>query len=142
MRVPADDEALLYSGQRGSKTLVGGDAREDLVVVARGAVAVEDAAERHGMRQRAEKLDRRRVEFPDDPLPGPRGSARRLPVCVAAHEHRVEGNELVEALARKRACDHVTAADDPVDLERRDLGEHGLERRQVAVDVVQSRNAH
>ena len=46
VRVPADDEALLDSRERGPKTLVGGDARQDLLVVARRAVAVEDAAER------------------------------------------------------------------------------------------------
>ena len=49
MRVPADDEALLDSLERGPKALVGGDAGQDLVVVARRAVAVQDATERHGL---------------------------------------------------------------------------------------------
>ena len=75
VRVPADDETLLHPGERGPEPLVRRDARQDLVVVARRAVAVEHAAQRErragaraGTRARADRGARR---------PSPRGPPGR-----------------------------------------------------------------
>jgi hypothetical protein len=45
------------------------------------------------------------------------------------------------ALAR-RTWEHIAADHDPVDALPADLLEHGLERRQVPVDVVDCSHAH
>src|SRR5207237_495263 len=50
--------------------------------------------------------------------------------------------QALEALRRERAPDDVAAGDDGVHLLALDLREHGLERRQVAVDVVERGDAH
>ena len=56
VRVPADDDPLLDALERRPEALVGRDLGQDLVVVARRAVAVEDTVERDRQRQRAEEL--------------------------------------------------------------------------------------
>ena len=56
VRVPADDDPLLDALERGPEALVRRDLGQDLVVVARRAVAVEDTVERDRQRQRAEEL--------------------------------------------------------------------------------------
>ena len=56
VRVPADDDPLLDAFERRPEALVGRDLGQDLVVVARRAVAVEDTVERDRQRQRAEEL--------------------------------------------------------------------------------------
>ena len=67
-----------------------------------------------------------------------------IAVCVAAHDERAvaERDDALERLARPRTGDHVAAEDDPVDVRLLDLGEHRVERRQVAVDVVERRDPH
>jgi hypothetical protein len=55
--------------------------------------------------------------------------------------HPIETPQPVERSARHRPGDHVTTHHDRVRLFALDLLEHGLERGQVAVDVVQRRDA-
>jgi hypothetical protein len=105
-------------------------------------VAVEDAAERSRLRQAAQELDRFRIELRRDPLPCAGRRSRRFAVRVAADEHRLELAQPRQTLGRERTGDHVPTADDPIELECGNLREHRLERRQVAVDVVQDRDAH
>ena len=82
------------------------------------------------------------VELRGEPLPGAGGRPGRLAVGVAADEGRLDLPEPVETLLRIRAGDHVAAADDPVDVERPHLGEHRLERGQVAVHIAEHGDAH
>ena len=67
-----------------------------------------------------------------------------LAVAVAAHEpHRsVQPHEPLDRLGRKRPPGHITADDDGVDALEADIGEHGVEGRDVAVDVVQGGDDH
>ena len=46
------------------------------------------------------------------------------------------------AFARHRARQHVAADDDAIDARETDVLEHGVERGQVAVDVVERGDAH
>jgi hypothetical protein len=62
-----------------------------------------------------------------------------LAITVAAHEAgSVERTHLVDRLAGKRSGGDVTAEDDQVRLEFLKLGEHRLQSREVAVNVVES----
>jgi hypothetical protein len=64
-------------------------------------------------------------------------------VGVAAdEERRWERDEQLERLRRERTGDGIAADDDRVDALPFDLGEHGLERGQIRVDVVERRDAH
>ena len=67
-----------------------------------------------------------------------------LAVAVAAHEpHRfIQLHEPLDRLGRERPPGHVAADDDGVDALEADIGEHGVEGRDVAVDVVQGRDDH
>ena len=58
------------------------------------------------------------VELRGEPFPRAGGCPRRLAVRVAADEDGLDVPEPVETILRIRACDHVTAADDAVDVER------------------------
>jgi len=64
-----------------------------------------------------------------------------LAVAVALHppHGRLQRLERREALVHQRAGRNIPTDDDEIRL---DLGKHGLEGRQVAVDVVQGRDAH
>ncbi len=54
----------------------------------------------------------------------------------------VEIHQSREALGRHRPRKHITANDNPIDAARLHIAQHGLERRQIAVDVVESGDAH
>ena len=71
------------------------------------------------------------LELRDEP-------AAELAIRVAADEHGAL--ERREALAGHRASADVPAAHDRVDALALDFREHRLERRQVAVDVVERRD--
>ena len=68
----------------------------------------------------------------------------QLPLRVAAHEPRPVAPRLEQrdGLARQRTPGQVAAGDDQVRLLPLDLGEHGLERHGVAVDVRERRDPH
>ena len=137
--MPADDEGLLHSIEGGSKALVGRVAGQDLVVVARRPVAVEDAAERHGLWELMQERNRRRVEIAGDPLPGSLGRARRLAVRVATDEDGIEPDEkrigelmnrslmLVTALAPEIGYDNAAAIAKHAHKTGQTLKEAGLE---------------
>jgi len=63
-------------------------------------------------------------------------------VGVAADERRADCTQPLERLDRHRSARDVAASDDPVHALRLDLREDRVERRQVPVDVVESRDAH
>jgi hypothetical protein len=133
--VAADDEALGHACKRCAHALVRRDASQDLLVAPRRAVTVEDAVEDDSGRQPGEEVARERVELCRYPL-------AELPIGVATHEERLVAHEELERLSREWPGHDIAAADDPVDLQRRDLRKHCLERGQVAVHVVQRRDAH
>ena len=117
-----------------------------LVVVGR-RVAIEHTVERKREWQRTQEVDLLRGEPAQHPIVG---DARRLSVTVEALDQIAVGipddvarvgsaaREL-ERLGRERSRDDVAAEHDRVGV---DLVEHGFERRQVAVDVVQRGDAH
>ena len=71
------------------------------------------------------------------------GALEHLPIGVAAHEANVwHGCETVEDLNGEWAADEIAATDDRVDALRVDLCKHGLERRQVPVDVGDGGDPH
>ena len=80
------------------------------------------------------------VQLPDDPLVDqtPRRPSQQLAVGVAAEHERVELHDPVEGVGRKRARGQVTPEDQLCVARRR---EHGLERGQVPVDVVERSDA-
>ena len=67
---------------------------------------------------------------------------RELAIGVAADEDHLVRPQPFQALARKRAGCDIAAADDRVHAGRRNLREHGLERGQVAVYVVERCDPH
>ena len=85
--------------------------------------------------------------------PGERTRAPWDPAAPLTHVARARGRRCragrarrggagARAPPRERACHDVAAADDPVDVERGDLGEHGLQSGQVAVHVVERGDPH
>ena len=54
----------------------------------------------------------------------------------------VDVRQTVQRFARHRTGQHVAADDDAIDAGAADVVERGVERRQVAVDVVEGRDAH
>ena len=66
-------------------------------------------------------------------------STSRSPLPITQRTGTSSASQPLEALADHRSWRDVPTDDDYVGL---DLGEDRLERRQVAVDVVQSRDAH
>jgi hypothetical protein len=67
-----------------------------------------------------------------------------IAVGVPEHDERAvaEPEHALERLRRPWTGDHIAAEHDPVDLLALDLGQHGVERREVAVHVVERRDAH
>jgi hypothetical protein len=51
---------------------------------------------------------------------------------------RPERHQLIDGFTGQRACRHIAADHDRLDALARNVGQYGLERRQVAVNVVQS----
>ena len=115
----------------------------DLLVAPRRRVAEEDAAE---------PVDVERARTRERPSPSTSAWAARraaraarleLTVGVAEHEDARSPSSRAASSARAaRAGDHVAAEDDPVRPRAAHLGEHRLERRQVAVDVVERGDPH
>jgi hypothetical protein len=68
---------------------------------------------------------------------------RHLPVVVAAHRDRPERVEPREGLGGPERAGHAVAeVDDGVDPLARDLGEHGLDREHIPVDVGDDGESH
>ena len=154
VRVAGDDERRVDTGERRLPALGRRDAGEHLLVAARGRVAVQDAVELDG---EGEGRERRGAIGAELARGEPRGAqhhvvGRRLgradgvghlALAVAADEVDgcVERLDAVEHVARERARDSVAADDDGV---RRavEVGEDGVERLAVAVQVVEREDDH
>src|SRR4051794_30667456 len=145
VRVPADDDVGVDVLEQEGDALLGRALREDVEVVARRRVHVEDAADLRGRRVAVEELDllvgQRCARLVQEAgrseavLPG-----HELAVGVAAdpEDPVAERAQALERLRRLRAArDDVTADDDGGVL--RNLGQHGIQRGEIAVDVVQRR---
>ena len=63
-------------------------------------------------------------------------------VSVEELDGLIEREETIHGLARHRTWQNVAADDNPIDGGRADLGENGLERGEVAMNVVEDRDAH
>ena len=63
-------------------------------------------------------------------------------VSVEELDGLIEREETIHGLARHRTWQNVAADDNPIDRGRADLGEHGRERGEVAMNVVENRDAH
>ena len=65
-------------------------------------------------------------------------------VTVPAHEHdRVaQPTKPLDRLGRQRAGHDVTSDDDPIDALVLDSSEHRLQRRKIAVDVIERCDSH
>ena len=97
--------------ERGPKPLVRRDAGQDLVVVARRAVAVEDAAERDASRALAQEFERERIEAARRPTPrGPPGARGDSRSAFPRTKTAPRSTSRVEALPRERPRDDVAAA--------------------------------
>ena len=150
VRVTADDEIDPERREVRRDPLLGCPLREDVHVVLRRRMAEEHAPEAFDLelerrRQRVEERDLLRAQLCAHPVEHLRGSEaalalRQLAVGVAAQPvHPVA--ELAQALERPRRVrpgGDVPAHDDLRVV--RHLGEHRLERGQVAVHVVESRD--
>ena len=72
-------------------------------------------------------------------------TARRndLPIAVASDEldRQIQREQALERLARHRSGQDVAAHDDAIDTRLADFGKDRIERRQVAVNVVERRDA-
>ncbi len=98
-------------------------------------MAVANAVDRDRGRQCPQERQRGLVELRLHPF-------ARLAVAVAPDEDGIAVEQPLQAFARERAGDDIAAADDAVDFQRRHLGQHSLERGQVAVNVVENGDAH
>ena len=84
-----------------------------------------------------------RVQAPCAPLPdGALAPFDGKPIDVAADEVGADICATVEDLGGPGSGARVARDDDLVDVFALDLGEDGLERRQVAVDVAQRGDTH
>src|SRR6266545_3043707 len=122
------------------EALVARQLGDPLRVAARNGMAEEDVAEDERLRQPFEPGGLVVVELLPDP-----GRTRGLvvgTVRVPANRVRSERADEGERLARQRPRRDVPSEDDLIDVLAFELAEHGLERRQVAVDVVQRCDAH
>lgn len=72
------------------------------------------------------------------------GVAREhVPVGIAHHDGAVERAQPLQALDRLRpALNHVTQADEPIDRPPLEIGQEGVERDRVAVDVGEEADPH
>ena len=152
----ADDDALLDAGEERAQPLVRREPRDRLHVAAGRAVAEADRADPVHVDHRVEWKIREEPELllaeplghpKPAPMPqlriaaGPAGEVEDS-VGIPADEPRAERLQPLERLRRHRPGGHVPADEDQVDGLGRHLREHGLERRQVPVDVVESGDAH
>lgn len=135
MCVPCHDRSLRNAHEDRRESLVGGSRGYDLLVTPRGRVAVEDAVELKRLGQRLEESDLLTREAGPFPRVG-------VAVAVSADEARaLERACERQRLGRQRPPGQVAAEDDRVDALTLDVGENGLQRRQVAVDVVERRDS-
>ena len=67
----------------------------------------------------------------------------QIAIVIAAHMHRLERHQPVHGAPRfERAAGHVAEVDDIVDALRADVGQHGIEREMVAMDIGDRGEAH
>ena len=153
--VAANHKRLVDAVEHRLEARDGGDRGDDLVVAARRAVAVQRAVERHERLEAVEQVAvgardapgreriraRRRVVGGVDACVGIAAveEVDDLAVGVAAHPaHRQsEPAQAIEHLGGHRPGGDVAADDDGLGAGEGRIGEHGLERRQVAVHVVE-----
>jgi len=155
-------EEVLPDGRREDRLeqRLGNEMRHDLRVVARRGMTEEHGPEAGDLvaQRRGPRLDGERLAIvelgaaPAQLRSGSLGNRRRpigplfdrLAIAVAAQEVRrqVERAQTGERLARHGTGQHVAAHDDAIGPGAHDVGEHGVERRQVAMDIVEGGNAH
>ena len=159
--VATDDEGYAERLEDGQKAIFGGERGEDLDLVAWGCVAEEDFAEVGDgeldcTRPSRDPLTLALVELLCGPLDEVAAVRRNrggfLPcemlqdggfsVAEQAIKWGLAGLEEGQAFVRHGAGENVAADDDPVDADAANVVEHGLERGEVAVDVVEGCNAH
>jgi hypothetical protein len=142
VHVAVDDDVRLDAVEDLAQALLRCQARHDLLVAPRRRVAEEHAAEPVDVERHRERPgEHGRVTLVAQSFASPR---LEVAVGVPEHDERSIAQSLhaLERLRRPRARDHVAAEHDPVDVLPLDLREHGVERRQVAVHVVERRDAH
>ena len=129
--------------------LVGCRARVDRLVRAGRRVAHEDVSEALDVElERQRPGGDGREAFRTEPILVPRRllvvDAPHLlePVRVSVNDPGVDVLEAVEHLRGPRPAHAVAGDDDRVDVRLLDVGEHGVESRQVAVDVADRGDAH
>src|SRR3954447_25878139 len=162
VRVAADDGPLGDAVEHRPQALGRRDLRDDLGVAARRPVAEEDRSEvvdreRDDRLERGEEVAVRAVDARRAPRGEPLealgrvlGRAPRverlddLAIAVAHDEPRAvaERAQPVDRVGHERSRDGVAADDDRVDVEQVDLGEDGVEGREIAVDVAERRDPH
>jgi len=67
---------------------------------------------------------------------------RAIGVALDKASTRAKRHQLVEGFTGQRACRHIAADHDRFDTLASNVGQYGLQRRQVAVNVVQSGHPH
>ena len=146
VRVPADHDVSLDRGQHVAEPLVGGCPEDHFLVTARGSVAEEDAAntfnvELGSVRKPRDECTVPVLELVDNPLADQPALGnlvtQELAIGIAADPDCVEIHDPVERLGRKRPSRHVAAENQ---LGVASLGQDGLERRGIPVDVVERRD--
>jgi hypothetical protein len=160
---PADDDALRDPGEYAAQPHVRRGRRNDLLVAVRDGVAEKDGAEPFDLDHDLLFEGSHQIAVVTrDPGRGPRGRAQgRLlgragigsrealvegrddhPVGVAAHPadtvaHRFQ---TVEDLRGHRPRSHVTADDEQIEIDARQIRPHRFESRQVALHVIYRRD--
>ena len=159
--MPADDRTRRDAREDRNETCVRRHAREDLRVVPRRRVAeqhVPDPVNRHAQRLRpaGELLLQCRIDLVgrmSDERPDVFGQRARVrpsqlfehgTIAISPDElHRdVEGEQAGKGLARHRPRKHIPADHNLIDPGLSNVLQNGLERRQVAMNVVESCDAH
>ena len=156
--MPADDHVLLDAGERPpppappARSGSGSPRRSAASRGRRGPgrarrrrpICVSGSAASQARWPRSSCAADQRVRSTQRPLPA-RAVRGDLPVAVPAQEERPLAERRAAGRATARGIGpmrDVAADDDRVHLERLDLRQHRLERRQVSVDVVERRDPH
>jgi hypothetical protein len=154
--VAADDRVLGHVLDHGGEAVLVRHRGDRLVVAPRRGVAEEHRPERVDLEADPRLKAREQLAmFPRESLRGPAQQSGRVvlglgiehqAVAVAAHPAQrdalAELRQGVEHLPGQRPEHDVAADHHGVEALTLDLGEHSLEGGQVAVDVVESRDAH
>lgn len=158
--VAADDEGRIRGRKNRREKLLGREARENLIFVARRGVTEEHVAkagdfERQSFRPTRQQFPFVRRKFPSGPLKRRTSALRNCrgfaggfvedgKFTIAVNE--ICGNmELLQSredFARHGAGDDVAADDDAINLHALDFAENGFERGKIAMNVIKSGDSH